>query len=317
MTQLGNVMWVEKSQDDVKSSLQGVKKPALEAEETTEVRDVVTREPKAVKIVDTEEQNEGRKAKETVDEENAELGVDTASGPEMVLDEKTQTADEDIRAIKNFQNNEVESVDAKKPMLVADVKKVIETAELGKDAASVPIIVLDEATPTAVGDISIDNAEEQDCAAKVVTGDLQETADDAKKTTLAGIAEETTETCDDIASKPMMEKAEAEVPGEVTQTAVVETAAKTPLMTGVAEETTELCDDASQPEMEKAEAKEPEEVTPTTVVEIVAPKYQSTEMTAAENAEEPEDTSEYMMSKANMTEAITSGMTDRMTEAEQ
>jgi hypothetical protein len=42
---------------------------------------------------------------------------------------------------------------AKKPVLVADVEKVIETAELEKDAASGPIIVLDEATPTAVGDI--------------------------------------------------------------------------------------------------------------------------------------------------------------------
>ena len=53
------------------------------------------------------------------------------------------------------------------------------------------------------------NAEEQDCAAQVATEDLNETADDAKKPIMAGIAEETTELCDDIASKPVMEKAEA------------------------------------------------------------------------------------------------------------
>ena len=48
---------------------------------------------------------------------------------------------------------EVGADNAKKPVLVADVERVIETAELEKDAASGPIIVLDEATPTAVADI--------------------------------------------------------------------------------------------------------------------------------------------------------------------
>ena len=79
---------------------------------------------------------------------------------------------------------------------------------MGKDAASKPVMVLDEATPTAVGDIPIDNAEEQDCDAQVATEDLNKTADDAKEPIMAGIAEETTESCDDIASKPVMEKAE-------------------------------------------------------------------------------------------------------------
>ena len=128
-------------------------------------------------------------------------------------------------------------------------------------------MVLDEATPTAVGDISIDNAEEQICAAQVATEDLNETADNDKKSIMAGIAEETTKSCDDTASKPMMEKAEAEVPREATKTAVVETASKKPIMTWVAEETTESCDDdASKPEMEKAEAEEPKEATLTEVV---------------------------------------------------
>ena len=44
--------------------------------------------------------------------------------------------------------------------------------------------------------------------------------------------------------------------------------------------------------MEKAEAEEPKEATPTAAVEIAAPTYQSTEVTADENAEEPEDTPE-------------------------
>ena len=48
--------------------------------------------------------------------------------------------------------------------------------------------------------------------------------------------------------------------------------------------------DASTPEMEKAEAEEPKEATETEVVEIAAPKSQSTEVTAAENTEEPADT---------------------------
>ena len=106
----------------------------MEAEETTEVRDVVTREPKAGNIVDTEEPSEGRNAKETVDEENAELRLDTASasGPEMVLDEKTQTADEDICAIKNFQNNEVESVDAKNLIWLQMSRKSLRLQSWGK-----------------------------------------------------------------------------------------------------------------------------------------------------------------------------------------
>ena len=70
MTQLGNVMWSEKSQDDVKSSLQGVEKPVLKAKETSELCVVVTREPKAVKIGDIKEPKEERNAKETVEEEN-------------------------------------------------------------------------------------------------------------------------------------------------------------------------------------------------------------------------------------------------------
>ena len=55
--------------DILKSSLQGVKKHVIEAEETTELRDVATREPKAVKIGDIEEPDEVRNAKETVDKE--------------------------------------------------------------------------------------------------------------------------------------------------------------------------------------------------------------------------------------------------------
>ena len=192
--------------------------------------DDATREPKTVTIGVTKELNEGRNAKETVEKENAGVGVYIASGSVMVLDETAQTPNADIRAIKNFQNNEVKAIDAKKPMLVANVVKVIETAELGKDAASETIMVLDEATPTAVEDISIDNAEEQDFAAQVATKDLNET--------------------------------------------------------------TESCDDASTPKMEKAEAEEPKEATPTAAVEIAAPTYQSTEVTADENAEEPEDTPE-------------------------
>ena len=89
-------------------------------------------------------------------------------------------------------------------------------------------MVLDEATLTAVGDISIDKAEEQDWAAQVATEYLNETADDARKHIMAVIAEETTESCDETASKPVMEKAEAEVPRKATQTAVVETADKIP-----------------------------------------------------------------------------------------
>ena len=56
--------------------------------------------------------------------------------------------------------------------MVTDVKKVIETAELGTDAASEPVMVLDEA--------AIDNAEEQDCAVQIATEELHEMQDDAK-----------------------------------------------------------------------------------------------------------------------------------------
>ena len=101
---------------------------------------------------------------------------------------------------------------------------------------------------------------------------------------LDGVAEETTESCDDIASKPVMEKAEAKVPRKATQTAVVETAAEKPIMTDVTEETTESCEaDASTPATEKAEAEEP---TPTEVVEVAAPESQSTEVTTVENTDD-------------------------------
>ena len=50
MTQLGNMVWTENSQDKVKSSIQEVTQPVMVAEETTELRDVATREPKEVKI---------------------------------------------------------------------------------------------------------------------------------------------------------------------------------------------------------------------------------------------------------------------------
>jgi hypothetical protein len=161
----------------------------------TELCNVVTRETKEVKnkIGDIEEPNEGINAKETVEEEDAELGVDAAREPNMVMDETAQNANEDKHALKNILTIEVEAVNAKKPELGADVEKVYETAELGKDAASEPIMVLDEATLTAVGDISIDKAEEQDCAAQVATEYLNETADDARKHIMAVIAEETTE----------------------------------------------------------------------------------------------------------------------------
>jgi hypothetical protein len=93
---------------------------------------------------------------------------------------------------------------------VADVERVFETAELGEDAASEPVIVLDEAAQTAVEDIpalkrfrstevkAIEDAEEPECAAQAATEEL----------------------CDEDAIEPMTEKAEAKVPREATQTAV-------------------------------------------------------------------------------------------------
>ena len=60
-------------------------------------------------------------------------------------------------------------------------------------------------------------------------------------------------------------------------------------MAGVAEETTESrVDDASKPEMEKAEAEELKEATQTAVEDLFALSFQSTEVTAVENAEEPD-----------------------------
>ena len=68
MTKLGNMVWSEKSKDNEKSSLQEVKKAVMNAEETTELHDIVTREPKTVKIGVIEEPNEGRNAKEPVED---------------------------------------------------------------------------------------------------------------------------------------------------------------------------------------------------------------------------------------------------------
>ena len=55
VTQLGNVMCVEKSQDDVKSSLQGVKKPVLDAEETGEVKDEDSEAPEVQQVLVAED----------------------------------------------------------------------------------------------------------------------------------------------------------------------------------------------------------------------------------------------------------------------
>jgi fibronectin type 3 domain-containing protein len=96
----------------------------------TELCNVVTRETKEVKnkIGDIEELNEGINAEKTVEEEDAELGVDAAREPNMVMDETAQNANEDKHALKNIQTIEVEAVNAKKPELGADVEKVYETA---------------------------------------------------------------------------------------------------------------------------------------------------------------------------------------------
>ena len=64
---------------------------------------------------------------------------------------------------------------------------------MGEDAASEPVMVLDEAALTAVGDIhalknfqspevkASEDAEEPDCAAQVATEELHEMPDNAKK----------------------------------------------------------------------------------------------------------------------------------------
>ena len=50
MAQLGNMVRPGKSQNNVKSSLPDAMKPVLSAEETTELSDVITREPKDVRM---------------------------------------------------------------------------------------------------------------------------------------------------------------------------------------------------------------------------------------------------------------------------
>jgi hypothetical protein len=78
---------------------------------------------------------------------------------------------------------EVKAADARKHILVgvADVERVIETAELCENAASEPVMVMEEdakksreAAQTAVEDIpaldfqsTVENAEEPNCAAQV------------------------------------------------------------------------------------------------------------------------------------------------------
>jgi hypothetical protein len=82
MTQLGTVVRSEKPQTNERSSLTEVKEPnatescqhdandsiQVDDEETTELRDDATREPKTVKIGVIEEPNEGRNAKEPVED---------------------------------------------------------------------------------------------------------------------------------------------------------------------------------------------------------------------------------------------------------
>ena len=99
---------------------------------------------------------------------------------------------------------------------------------MDEDAASEPVMVLDEAEQTAVEDIpALENfqptevkAVEPDCAAQVATEELHEMPDNAEKQIVEGVAEKSAELCDEDASEPMMEKAEAKVPREATQTAV-------------------------------------------------------------------------------------------------
>jgi hypothetical protein len=100
---------------------------------------------------------------------------------------------------------------------VADVNRVIETAKLDEDAASKPVVVLDEAEKTAEDDIpaltnlhsgkvkAVKDTEEPDCAAQDATEDHHKTTDDDDGT-------------------PEMEKAEAEEHNETTPTEVAEIA---------------------------------------------------------------------------------------------
>ena len=98
---------------------------------------------------------------------------------------------------------------AKKPTIVgvADVERVIETAELDGDAAREPVLVLDEAEKTAEGDKpaltslhygkekAVKDVEETDCAAQDASEDQHETVvleTAAKKPIMAEVAEETT-----------------------------------------------------------------------------------------------------------------------------
>ena len=134
---------------------------------------------------------------------------------------------------------EVGAYSAKKHTIVgvANVDRIFETAELDENAASVPVVMqLDEAENTNEDDIlaldnlhsekekSVKDAEETDCDAQDATEEQHETADDAKKTTMAGIAEETTELYENIARIPAMEKAEADEPKEATLTEAVDIA---------------------------------------------------------------------------------------------
>jgi hypothetical protein len=62
--------------------------------------------------------------------------------------------------------------------------------------------------------------EEADCAAQVSTEELHETPDNAKKLLVEEVSEESTEFRDDDDNEPVMEKAEAKIPREATQTPV-------------------------------------------------------------------------------------------------
>ena len=90
---------------------------------------------------------------------------------------------------------EVEGVNAKKPVMVADVERVIETTELGEDAVSEPVMVLDEAALTADKDIH-----------------EVEGVNDKKPVMIADVKRviETAELGEDAASKPVMVLDEAE-----------------------------------------------------------------------------------------------------------
>ena len=145
MTSVGHSVRSEESQSHVKLSL-----PSWD----------VTRELTEVKIADIEEPKERREscndvAKKPimngVAEETTESCDDIASEP-VIPREATQIVVEDMVKM----SIEVGADRAKKPTLVgvADVERVDETAELSLDAASEPVIVMDEnAAQTAVEDI--------------------------------------------------------------------------------------------------------------------------------------------------------------------